>query len=84
MEYVETLKMSLSQMPGGNRLEETGDYEEVIEHNLEETVTKKVPIMKGKMKNFCEVAKESGKGKMFLKYEPIFVFRKRPVANDSQ
>jgi hypothetical protein len=93
MEYVETLKMSLAQMPGGNRLEETGQFEEVEEHSLYETTTKKVPIMKGKMKNFCEVVKESGKGKMMLKYEPIFCFRKRfdeapcgdpPVANDSQ
>jgi hypothetical protein len=84
MEYVETLKMSLAQMPGGNRLEETGDFEEVEEHTLHETTTKKVPIMKGKMKNFCEVYKESGKGKMMLKYEPIFCFRKPPVANESQ
>lgn len=80
MEYVETLKMSLAQMPGGNRLEETGDFEEVEEHTLHETTTKKVPIMKGKMKNFCEVYKESGKGKMMLKYEPIFCFRKPETA----
>ena len=93
MEYVETLKMSLAQMPGGNRLEETGEFEEVIEHTLHETTTKKVPVLTGKMKNFCQVKKESGKGKMFLKYEPCFVFRKPfdeapcgipPVANESQ
>jgi hypothetical protein len=74
--HKDTLKMSLAQMPGGNRLEETGDFEEVEEHTLYETTTKKVPVMKGKMKYFCEVAKESGKGKMMLKYEPIFCFRK--------
>jgi len=76
MEYVETLKMSLAQMPGGNRLEETGEFEDIEESTLYETTTKKVPIMTGKMKNFCKVKKESGKGTMFLKYEPIFVFRK--------
>lgn len=84
MEYVETLKMSLAQMPGGNRLEETGQFEDVTESTLYDTTTKKVPVMKGKMKNFCEVVKESGKGKMVLKYEPIFVFQKPEVANKSQ
>jgi hypothetical protein len=83
MEYVETLKMSLAQMPGGNRLEETGEQEDVIEHTVFETTTKKVPVMTGKMKNFCKVKKESGRGTMFLKFEPIFVFR-RPFANESQ
>lgn len=74
--HTETLKLALAQMPGGNRLEETGDFEEVEEHTLYETTTKKIPVMKGKMKYFCEVRKESGKGKMFLKYEPILVFHK--------
>ena len=50
MEYVTTLKMSLAQMPGGNRVDsETG-----------------LP----KAKNFCKV------NGIWLKYEPIFVFRK--------
>lgn len=84
MEYVETLKMSLSQMPGGNRLEETGDYEDVVENTVFESSTKRIPKVKGKMKNFCEVVKESGKGRIFLKYEPIFVFRKPLVKNGSQ
>jgi hypothetical protein len=82
MEYVETLKMSLSQMPGGNRLEETGDYEDVVENTVFESSTKRIPKVKGKMKNFCEVVKESGKGRIFLKYEPIFCFRK-PLVNEN-
>jgi hypothetical protein len=50
MKYEGKLKMSLAQMPGGNRLDtETG-----------------LP----KAKNFCKV------NGIWLKYEPIFVFRK--------
>ena len=50
MEHVETLKMALAQMPGGNRIdEETG---------------------KPKAKNFVKV------DGLWLKYEPIFVWRK--------
>jgi hypothetical protein len=73
MEYVETLKMSLAQMPGGNRLSAVGETvtihpitgEEIIETNFE-----------GSTKNFCEVRNASDK-KMLLKYEPLFVFRKK-------
>jgi hypothetical protein len=51
MVHVETLKMSLAQMPGGNRVDsDTG---------------------RPTSKNFCKV-----NGGMWLKYEPIFVFRK--------
>jgi len=56
MVYQDTVKMTLAQMPGGNRLD---------------TVTG-LP----KAKNFCKVLSESGKGDMWLKYEPIMIFRK--------
>jgi len=55
MKYVETLKMTLAQMPGGNRIDtETG---------------------KPKAKNFCKIKNEKGKD-IWLKYEPIFVWKK--------
>lgn len=76
MQKVEILKMTLAQMPGGNRLEETGAFETVTENTVFESTTKQVAKVKGKMKNFCEIVKESGKGKMFLKYEPIFIYKK--------
>jgi hypothetical protein len=50
LEHIETLKMALAQMPGGNRVDpETG---------------------KPTAKNFCKV------NGLWLKYEPIFVFKK--------
>jgi hypothetical protein len=76
MVHEETLKLAMAQMPGGNRLEETGEFEDVIEHSLTETTVVKKPIVKGKMKYFCEVKKESGKGTLYLKYEPVLVFHK--------
>jgi hypothetical protein len=55
MKYIETLKMTLAQMPGGNRIDtETG---------------------KPKAKNFCKIKNEKGKN-IWLKYEPIFVWKK--------
>ena len=55
MKYVETLKMTLAQMPGGNRIDtETG---------------------KPKAKNFCKIKNDKGKD-IWLKYEPIFVWKK--------
>ena len=55
MEYIETLKMTLAQMPGGNRLDtETG-----------------MP----KAKNFVKILNDAGK-EIWLKYEPIFVWKK--------
>ena len=55
MKYIETLKMTLAQMPGGNRIDtETG---------------------KPKAKNFCKIKNDKGKD-IWLKYEPIFVWKK--------
>ena len=55
MKYIETLKMTLAQMPGGNRIDtDTG---------------------KPKAKNFCKIKNEKGKD-IWLKYEPIFVWKK--------
>lgn len=55
-ELVHTWKMSLAQMPGGNRIDpETG-----------------LPMSK----NFCKVRSSCGKKEIWLKYEPIFVFKK--------
>jgi hypothetical protein len=57
MQYIDTIKMSLAQMPGGNRLDPaTG-----------------LP----KAKNFCKI------GGLWLKYEPIFIYRK-PGADGSR
>jgi hypothetical protein len=54
LEYVETMKMALAQMPGGNRIDdETG-----------------APTAK----NFCKI--KNKKKELFLKYEPVFVYRK--------
>jgi DNA modification methylase len=50
MEYVETLKMTLAQMPGGNRIDEATNQP--------------------RAKNFVAV------DDIWLKYEPIFVYRK--------
>jgi DNA methylase len=74
MEYVTTLKMALAQMPGSNRMEETGDEELIVSNTVfgEETESRK--LLKGKMKNFCQI--QSGSKTLMLKYEPVFVFRK--------
>lgn len=74
MEYVTTLKMTLAQMPGGNRMVETGETEDIVTSTVfgDEVETK--AVVKGMMKNYCEI-KSKGKT-IFLKYEPIFVFRK--------
>ena len=50
MEYVETMKLALAQMPGGNRIDKDTGLPNV--------------------KNFCKV------NNLWLKYEPIFVYRK--------
>lgn len=55
MEYVETMKMALNTMPGGNRVDEEG---------------------KPRTGHFVRVNRASG-GEMFLKYEPVFVYRKK-------
>jgi hypothetical protein len=75
MKYVTTLKMTLGQMPGGNRFEETGEKESVKTNTVFGEVTEEVPVVRGMMKNFCQV-KNNGK-KIFLKYEPIFVYHKQ-------
>lgn len=74
MEYVTTLKMTLAQMPGGNRLVDTGEKEYIKVNTVYGEVEQEVPIVKGMMKNFCQV-NSNGKTIM-LKYEPVFVFRK--------
>ena len=71
MEYVTTLKMALAQMPGGNRMVETGETVTVNPITGEE---EREAILEGKMKNFCQI--DSNGKKIMLKYEPIFVFRK--------
>jgi hypothetical protein len=56
-DHIHTWKMSLAQMPGGNRVDpETG-----------------LPMTK----NFCKIHNSTGKSYLWLKYEPIFVFRKK-------
>jgi hypothetical protein len=74
MEYITTIKMTLAQMPGGNRTVETGDMEEIVTSTVFGDKTEQKAIVKGMMKNFCEV--QSKDKKLMLKYEPIFVFRK--------
>ncbi len=74
MKYVETLKMALAQMPGGNRFVETGESEEVERNTVFGLETKTVQKVVGKMKNYCKI-KSNGK-EILLKYEPIFVFKK--------
>jgi hypothetical protein len=74
MEYITTIRMTLAQMPGGNRTIETGDVEEVLTSSVFGDKIVKRSVVKGMMKNYCEV---SSKGKkLMLKFEPIFVFRK--------
>lgn len=74
MEYVTTLKMSLAQMPGGNRMQATGDTETVTTNTVFGEETEENTIVKGMMKNYCQI---NSKGKlMYLKYEPILIFRK--------
>lgn len=74
MEYVTTLKMSLAQMPGGNRMKETGDTETITTNTVFGEEVEESTVVKGMMKNYCQI---KTKGKlMFLKFEPIFVFRK--------
>jgi hypothetical protein len=71
MEYVTTLKMALAQMPGGNRMVETGETVTINPLTGEE---ERETILEGKMKNFCQI--ENNGKKIMLKYEPVFVFRK--------
>jgi hypothetical protein len=71
MEYVGTLKMALAQMPGGNRMVETGEKVTINPITGEEETE---VILEGKMKNFCQI--ENNGKKIMLKYEPVFVFRK--------
>lgn len=70
MEFKGILKMSLAQMPGGNRVNETDEIEVYQEASLDGLLTKEKKVLKGKAKNMCQV-----NGTM-LKYEPIFVFFK--------
>ena len=70
MQYKGVVKMALAQMPGANRLIDTGDYEEIEENTLDGVVTKKEKIFTTYTKNSCKL-----NGKM-VKYEPIFVFYK--------
>lgn len=74
MEYVTTIKMTLAQMPGGNRTVETGETEEVVTSTIFGDKIEEKSVIRGMMKNYCEV-QTKGK-KLMLKYEPIFVFRK--------
>jgi hypothetical protein len=74
MEYVTTIKMTLAQMPGGNRTVETGEKEELVTSTIFGNTVEQVSVVKGMMKNYCEV--QSKNKKLMLKYEPIFVFRK--------
>jgi hypothetical protein len=74
MEYVTTVKMTLAQMPGGNRMVETGETEKIVTKTVFGEQVEEKSVVKGMMKNYCEI-KSKGK-KMFLKYEPIFVWRK--------
>lgn len=81
MEFVGVEKMTLAQMPGGNRTEETGETEDFVENTLGGAVTTTVAKVKGKMKNFCMIRPVANKSQsqksMMLKYEPIFVYRKK-------
>ena len=72
MEYVTTLKMALAQMPGGNRMVDTGEIITTVNALTGEETTE--TVLEGKMKNFCQI--ESNGKKIMLKYEPIFVFKK--------
>ena len=74
MEYVTTVKMTLAQMPGGNRTVETGDVEEVVNSTVYGDEIEQRKVVTGMMKNFIEI--KSGSKNLFLKYEPVFVFRK--------
>ena len=76
MVKVTTLKMTLSQMPGGNRTIDTGEVEIVTKDTIFGEETEEVAVTKGTMKNFCEVTSVGGK-RMMLKYEPIFVYYKK-------
>lgn len=72
MEYVTTLKMALAQMPGGNRMSDTGETITTVNALTGEETTE--TVLEGKMKNFCQI--ENNSKKIMLKYEPVFVFRK--------
>lgn len=74
MEYITTVKMTLAQMPGGNRTVETGEVEEIVNSTVFGDQTEQRKIVKGMMKNYIEI--KSGSKNLFLKYEPVFVFRK--------
>lgn len=67
LEHVETLKMLLAQMPGGNRTHITTD-------------AGGNKIEAGRAKNVCRVFRANSKGvgatPLWFKYEPVFVFRK--------
>jgi len=66
--------MTLAQMPGGNRMVETGETETVVTNTVFGEQVEEKTVVKGMMKNYCEI-KSKGKT-IFLKYEPIFVWRK--------
>jgi hypothetical protein len=74
MEYITTIKMTLAQMPGGNRTSDTGEVEEVLTNTVFGDRIEERMVVRGMMKNYCEI--ESKGKRLMLKYEPIFVFRK--------
>lgn len=75
MKYVTTLKMALAQMPGANRLADTGETETIMHETAFGEVSEEVAVVKGMMKNYCQI-NSNGK-KMYLKFEPIFIFIKK-------
>jgi len=74
MEHVKTLKLALAQMPGGNRLVETDKKETIVKNTVFGEEKTEETVMIGQMKNFCRI--QSGNKKIYLKYEPIFIFWK--------
>ena len=75
MEYVTTVKMTLAAMPGGNRFVETGETEKVTKNTVFGTETEETKLYRGMMKNSVNV--KSAKKELMLKYEPVFVYRKK-------
>lgn len=75
MKYVETVKMTLAQMPGGNRLVDTGKTEKIVTNTVFGQTVEERPVYEGMMKNFVTIKDKKGKD-MLLKFEPIFIFYK--------
>jgi hypothetical protein len=70
MEYVGVLKMALAPMPGANRLTEI-DEEEFEVPTVEGIKIETKKVFSASTKNVCKI------NGMMVKYEPIFVFRKK-------